>query len=148
MTRARVERIEPNVWDARQFLARAVELLEDGGNETDTPANRVILLHTAAIAACDAVLSLNGRRVVGSEGGHILRLEEAEALLPADHRELFERLDENRLTRGEASYAAAFVPADDAETSYPLVQQLVALTSAHIDAVSPDWAAGEEDGTP
>ena len=140
---ARIEPTEVDVWGARTFLERARELLVDGARAENSPASRLILLHSAAMASCDAVLSANGRRVVGSDGGHLLRLQQAETLLRGDHRRLFATLEDSRASRNTASYAAAFVPADDVESSRIAVAELVALVAVHVDAGSPDWTLGD-----
>jgi len=143
VTEARVERTAVDVWGARAFMGRARELLSDGERSENTPASRMILLHSASMAACDAILSVNGRRIVGSDGGHVLRLEQAVALLAGDHRDLFARLEESRASRHGVSYAAGFVPADDVESSCAAVQELVGIAATHVDAQLPDWAADE-----
>jgi hypothetical protein len=140
---ARVEATGVDLWGARTFLERARELLADGAKAENSAASRLILLHTATVAACDAVLSASGRRFVGSDGGHLLRLREAEELLRGDHRRLFEGLEASRGSRNAASYAAAFVPADDVESSQIAVAELVAVVAAHLDARSPDWLVDE-----
>jgi hypothetical protein len=101
----------------------------------------MILLHSAAMAACDAIcLSINGKRIVGSDGSHRLRLEQAETLLRGDNRRLFATLEDSRASRNSASYPAGFVPADDIEASCASVEDLVAIAAVHVDEQSPDWA--------
>ncbi|MGA2166253.1 MAG: hypothetical protein ABSH36_17555 [Solirubrobacteraceae bacterium] len=92
------------------------------------------------MAACDAILSINGKRIVGSDGSHRLRLEQAETLLRGDNRRLFATLEDSRASRNLASYAAGFVPADDIEASCAAVDELVAIAAVHVDAQSPGWA--------
>jgi hypothetical protein len=92
----------------------------------------MILLHSAAMAACDAILSVNGKRIVGSDGGHLLRLEQAETLLRGDNRHLFATLEDSRASRNIASYAAGFVPADDIEASCASVEELVTIAAVHV----------------
>lgn len=140
MPDARVEPVEIDVWGARAFMERARELLADGARSENTPASRMILLHSAAMAACDAILSINGKRIVGSDGSHRLRLEQAETLLRGDNRRLFATLEDSRASRNLASYAAGFVPADDIEASCAAVDELVAIAAVHVDAQSPGWA--------
>lgn len=82
MTDARVDRVEPDVWAARAFLEQAQRLLQDGAEERISPEGRQILLHGAVVAGCDAILAVNGRQIVGSDGGHRLRLATAQSLLP------------------------------------------------------------------
>jgi hypothetical protein len=108
---ARVEPVEIDVWGARAFMERSRELLADGARSENTPASRMILLHSAAMAACDAILSINGKRIVGSDGSHRLRLKQAETLLRGDNRRLFATLEDSRASRNLASYAAgSFLP--------------------------------------
>ena len=93
MTDARVEDVAPDPWGAQGFLANARRLLADGSRAENSAEGRQLLLHSAAMAACDALLALEGRQVVGSDRGHQLRLAEAENLLAGEHSALFERLD-------------------------------------------------------
>jgi hypothetical protein len=132
MTKAAVERVEPDPWLARAFLDSARSFVDDGSSERNSDASRQLLLHSAAIAACDAVLAVNGRRVTGADGGHKLRLEAAEDLLPDASDGLFVRLDDARMTRNEASYAAGLVPAVSVQEALEAVRELIDLAETHV----------------
>lgn len=143
MTDARVDRVEPDVWAARAFLEQAQRLLQDGAEERISPEGRQILLHGAVVAGCDAILAVNGRQIVGSDGGHRLRLATAQSLLPQDLDELFERLDDARMDRNEASYAAALLPTDVVEEALSAVGELVGLANAHVSPKLPPYLSSE-----
>lgn len=134
MAEARLTRIIPDATLARSFLIRAQEFSADGARDRNSHASRQVLLHNAAIAACDAVLAINGFEVEGSEGGHRLRLEKAEQLLGDDHRSLFEELDDARLARGTVSYAAGFALEADVEVALMAVRALVEHVELYIGA--------------
>src|SRR4051812_23468074 len=108
MTQAKLTRIAPDPTLASAFLDRARSFLDDGSAKDLSQASRQVLLHNAAIAACDAVLAVSGFQVEGSERGHRLRLEKAEELLSGDLVDLFERLESVRMTRADISYRAGF----------------------------------------
>ncbi len=66
--RAQVERRGEDPWAALEFLDQARRFLSDGQAEPISPEGRQVLLHNAAVAACDAVLAINGLEVTGSDG--------------------------------------------------------------------------------
>ena len=99
MTKAELESIEPDAFLAAGFLDRASALARDAGVQGLGDEARLVLLHSATIAACDAALSINGWRVRGSDGGHRLRIRQTSALLGAEEPGLFDRLDDTRLSR-------------------------------------------------
>jgi hypothetical protein len=143
MTKAAIERVEPDPWLARAFLDSARSFVEDGACERNSAASRQLLLHSAAIAARDAVLAINGRRVTGSDGGHMLRLEVTEGLLPDAPNDLFLRLDDARMMRNEASYAASVVPAASVDEALKAVRELVDLATAHTVPNLPPYLDGD-----
>ena len=87
MTDARVERIEPDPLLAADFLDQAKSFAADGAPNTLSAASRQVLLHSSVVAACDALLAINGRKIEGSDGSHRLRLTETQPLLGGDHFE-------------------------------------------------------------
>jgi hypothetical protein len=139
MTEARVEPIAPDPWLAAEALDNARSFAADGANSALTAASRQMLLQQAAIRACDALLAIYGRRVVGSDGGHALRLVEARASLAGEHDDLFERLDEGRASRNQASYRGGFVAEEDVEAMTGAVCDLVALVTERVRPELPDW---------
>lgn len=141
MTHARAERVEPDPWLAAGFLARAKKFAADGSVETLSPESRQILMHSATVAGCDAVLAVSGRRIEGSDGGHRLRLTETQLLLAGEHDELFEVLDEARAIRNEVSYAAGLAAPTDVEETAAAVRELVGLIEEHVTPHLPDWKA-------
>lgn len=90
-----------------------------------------MLLHNAAICACDAILQAAGLRVTSGDNAHALRLETALERLDGDTEELLESLDASRERRNEASYAASFVPkaslADARESTTELLERVRGL---------------------
>src|SRR5215210_5992132 len=124
MTEASVELIPPDPWLAHSHFHRALEFIGDGEQTSLSAAGRLVLLHDAALSLCDAVLAINGREVRGSDGGHVLRLQQAQKLLGDGLRDLFERLDDGRLARGDASYRAAPIPEAGPEAALQAVVEL------------------------
>lgn len=138
MTEARIEPTGPDPWLAAAFLARARLFAVDGSAEISAES-RQLLLHSAAIAACDAVLAIEGRVVTGSDGGHRLRLVEAERILPGGHDDLFEALDEARSVRHDVSYAIGLAASPDIEKTALAVRELLTLVEGHVAPHLPDW---------
>jgi hypothetical protein len=125
VTHARIRKIDPDRTLAERFLKQAKGFLSDGASAVVSRESRQVLLHNAAIAACDGVLAAEGFEVEGSEGGHGLRLEKAEKLLGGDLEDLFERLDSVRMTRADASYRAGLVADHDVDEAAVAVAELV-----------------------
>ncbi len=106
-------------------------------SDADAPISaesQAVLLHNAAVSACDAILQAVGLRVTGGERSHILRLETALEQLDGDTEELLEALDASRERRNEASYAASFVPeaslSDAREATTELLERVRAILNA------------------
>lgn len=102
MTDARTEQVHAGRITAREFLDQASHFLDDARIDGLGPPSRIVLLHNAAIAACDAILQAVGLRVTSGDRSHILRLETALDKLDADTEELLERLDASRERRNES----------------------------------------------
>jgi len=147
VTEARLERIEPDPWLASAFLDRANQFAVDGARTGLAVESRQILLHNAVIAACDSVLAITGHEVVGSDGGHQLRLQKVERIL-GDHGVLFERLDELRATRNQVSYAAAPVLLPEADEAVAAVAALIGLADERVRPHLPDWLTNGEEKPP
>ena len=109
MTDARVETVYADRVEARHFLAQAEAFLNDANTSSLSAPSQAVLVHNAAISACDAILRAVGLRVTPGDGSHVLRLETALEQIDGDTEELLERLDASRARRNEASYAAEFV---------------------------------------
>jgi hypothetical protein len=139
MTDASIERIAPDPRLATDFLTRARQFAGDAAHRDLAPESRQLLLHQAVVSCCDAVLAIEGRRVVGSDGGHRLRIGEVSKLLPGDHWELFERLDDARMTRNRVSYGA-IVLAPDWDDAAGDVAELLALAEARLEPLLRGWA--------
>lgn len=139
MTRAEIERGGPDPYAANAFLGRAKQFASDGGTTQLSPEGRQLLLHAAVVAACDALLAIEGRSVVGADGGHQLRLDEAQRLLPGGHVNLFDRLEEARGSRNRASYSAAPVPVPDVIEASAMVGELVVIVNAYVGPRLPEW---------
>jgi len=145
MTDAQLERISPDAWLAGDFLGRAKLFAIDGARDQLRTESRQVLLHNAVIAACDALLAVKGYQVTGSDGGHRLRISKASELLPDAHVELFESLDDARVSRNDASYAAAPVPALEIEDTVVDVRTLIGLVDREVKPLLPEWRSGAED---
>jgi hypothetical protein len=111
MTDARVEKVYADRVRAREFLNQADRFRGDADTPDLSGESQSVLLHNAAICACDAILQATGLRMTSGDNAHVLRLETALEHLKGDTEELLESLDASRERRNEASYAAAFVPA-------------------------------------
>jgi hypothetical protein len=110
LTEARIEKVHADRVGAREFLAQAQTFLQDSTVGELSAESQAVLLHNAAISACDAILLADGLRVTSGDGAHLVRLEAALEQIDGDTEELLERLDASRSRRNEASYAAGFVP--------------------------------------
>lgn len=110
MSDARVERVHADRVGAREFLVQADGFVTDADRHGLSAPSRAVLLHSAAVCACDAILQAAGLRVSAGDRSHVLRLETALAEVDGDTEDLLERLDASRARRNEASYAAGFVP--------------------------------------
>ncbi len=128
MTEARVEKVYADRMGAREsFLSQANEFFTDASCSRLGSQSRSVLLHNAAIAACDAILQAAGERVTSGDRSHILRLEAALGHLDGDTEELLERLDASRERRNEASYAASAVPLASLDDAHEAVAELIQL---------------------
>jgi hypothetical protein len=127
MTESRLEQVHADRIGARVFLAQAEAFFEDANLSGLRSESRSVLLHNAAVAACDAILQAAGQRVTPGDRSHILRLEVALSHLDGDTAELLERLDASRERRNEASYAAGFVPQASIDDAREAVAELVEL---------------------
>jgi hypothetical protein len=91
-----------------------------------------VLVHSAVIAACDAVLAANGLRVSSGDRGHVLRIDTALNHLDGDTEELNERLDAARERRNDASYSALPVPAASVDDALEAATELVERARRHV----------------
>jgi hypothetical protein len=87
MTEARIERVPADPITARQFLAQGRVFLDDALTDLSNES-RQVLLHQAAICACDAILLAKGLRVSAGDRAHMLRFERAMGELPGATSEL------------------------------------------------------------
>ncbi len=131
MTDARVEKVYADRVRAREFLSQADRFRGDADIPDLSAESQSVLLHNAAICACDAILQAIGLRTTSGDNAHALRLETALEHLEGDTEELLESLDVSRERRNEASYAAAFVPetslADAREATTELLERVRAF---------------------
>jgi hypothetical protein len=127
VTDARVQQIHEDRETGRSYLAQAEDFLADARNEGNTNESRAVLIHSAVIAACDAVLAAEGLRVGSGERAHILRIDTALDQLDGDTTELNEALDAARARRNDASYNAMPVAgasvADGIEAAASLIER-------------------------
>jgi hypothetical protein len=143
VTEATTERIEPDPLLAGDFLRGARRAASDSAKPGLHAESRQLLLHEAAKAACDAVLAVNGWQVVGSDGGHRLRLKQARDLLGGFDEELFERLDDLRQSRNQVSYSALSAKHSEVDAASAAVSALVDLAAAAVEPHLPDWQSGQ-----
>jgi hypothetical protein len=139
MSEARLERIERDPYLAKSFLLRARRFAADAKRRELAAETRQVVLHSATIAACDAALAIEGFEVVGIEGGHKLRIETALDLLPDVPDDMFDRLDDARLSRNQVSYAAGFSTSEDLDAAEAAVTALIALVEESVGSRLPDW---------
>lgn len=132
MTDARVENVYADRIEARHFLAQAEGFLTDANTSSLSAPSQAVLLHNAAISACDAILQAVGLRVTPGDGSHALRLEEALKQIEGDTEELLERLDASRARRNEASYAAGFVAEASVSDAREATTELVAVARTFV----------------
>jgi hypothetical protein len=134
MTAARVEKVYEDRIGARVFLAQADTFLGDADATGLSAPSRSILLHGAAVSACDAILQAAGQRVTAGDGAHVLRLETALEHLDGDTEDLLERLDASRARRNEASYAAEFIAQASIDEAREATTELIELARGFLDA--------------
>lgn len=134
MTDARIEKVHADRVRAREFLAQAQRFASDGDLPGLRPESRVILLHNATLAACDAILQSVGLRVTSGDGAHLLRIETSLDQLDQDTEELLESLDASRERRNEASYAALYVAEASAAEAHEATAELIELARGFVDS--------------
>ncbi|WP_445150541.1 hypothetical protein [Baekduia sp. Peel2402] len=122
----------PDPSTAREFLSQAETFFSDASSQDNSNESRALLTHQAAVAACDAVLTFEGQRIAGVDGGHDLRLATARTALGGDLIELFERLDESKSWRNDASYRAQVVPAAILADALEATGELIELVRVHV----------------
>ncbi len=130
MTEARVEHVYADRVSAGEYLEQAEGFLADADADGLRPPSRAVLLHSATVCACDAILQAVGLRVTSGDRAHVLRLETALAQVGDDTDELLESLDATRERRNEASYHAAFVPQSSVVEAREAAAELLALATA------------------
>jgi hypothetical protein len=140
VTDARIEQVHADRITALEFLDQASDFLNDARVDGLGPASRIVLLHNAAIAACDAILQAVGLRITRGDRSHILRLETALHELGVDTDELLGRLDASRERRNEASYGGSFIAQASVRDAEEATTELLDLARAFIGAS--DAAAG------
>jgi len=126
VTEARVQKVHASRLDAQTHLDQAKKFQRDADADLSAES-RSVLLHNAAISACDAILQAAGLRVTSGDDAHILRLERAIAQLGVDTEDLLERLDASRSRRNEASYAAMPVAEASVDEAREATAELIEL---------------------
>jgi hypothetical protein len=132
VTDARVEEVYEDRVRAREFLAEADAFLVDADKVTLSAESRSVLLHTAAVCACDALLQAVGLRITSGDRSQVLRLETALARIDGDTEDLLESLDASRERRNEASYAAGFVAQASVADAHEATVELVELARSFV----------------
>lgn len=103
-----MERVFEDSVTAREFLRHAEGFFADAEATGLNAPSRAVLLHQAAVSACDAILQSAGLRVTSGDGSHVLRIEVALEQIEGNTEELLERLDASRVRRNEASHQPGF----------------------------------------
>jgi hypothetical protein len=124
---ARVEKVHADRLGARSHLAQAEKFQTDADAASLSAESRSVLLHNAAISACNAILQATGLRVTSGDGAHLLRLETALTQLKHDTSDLLERLDASRSRRNEASYASMLVAQASVDEAREATIELIEL---------------------
>jgi hypothetical protein len=133
MTEARVEEVPADRVTAREFLAQGRVFLDDAVAPLSNES-RQVLLHQAAICACDAILLAAGLRVSAGDRAHVLRLQRALDELPGPTDDLFEALDAARVIRVDASYRATPVASASVDDAAEAAHELYARTAELLES--------------
>jgi|SRR5665213_892080 len=132
MSDARLEKVYEDKLRAGEFFEQAETFLVDSGLNGLSSASRSVLIHNATTCACDAILQAVGLRVTSGERAHVLRLQAAMERIEEDTDELFERLDDSRHRRNEASYAAAITPKASVADAHEAATELLELARTFV----------------
>lgn len=133
MTDARVEEVYEDRIRAREFLEQADRFRADADVDGLSAESQAVLLHNAAVCACDAILQAAGLRVTSGNGAHVVRLEGALGQLGGDTEDLLDGLDASRERRNEASYAASFVPEASISDAREATTELLERARSFVD---------------
>ena len=133
MTDARVEKVYADRVRAREFLQQALQFQGDAASRNLSAESQSVLLHNAAVCACDAILQATGLRVTPGDRSHVLRLKTALEQLDGDTTELLESLDVSREQRNVVSYAASFTPQAILAEAREATEHLLDLTKAMLE---------------
>ena len=126
MTAARVQKVHADRLGARTHLDQAEKFQSDADADLSTES-RSVLLHNAALSACNAILQAVGLRVTSGDGSHLLRLETALEQIDHDTEDLLERLDVSRSRRNEASYASMLIAQASVDEAREATAELIGL---------------------
>lgn len=132
MTRADLERVEPDAGRAQDFLAQSQRFIEDAERDTTNLESAVVLYWNACISAMDALLAVEGLRVGSGEDSHAVRVEGARQILGAGFGDLCDRLDEWRRERHDVSYAAIRPAAADVAALQTDGRDILAAAEGHV----------------
>jgi hypothetical protein len=132
VTRAELERVEPDAGRAQDFIAQSRLFLEDAERDTTNLESAVILYWSACIGAMDALLAFEGLRVGSGEGSHAVRVEGARRILGAGFNDLCDHLDEWRRERHDVSYAAITPAVADVAALQADARDIFAAAEGHV----------------
>lgn len=133
MTDARVEKVHADQIGATEYFSQAELFARDADTKALTAISQAVLLHTATVCACDAILQSAGLRVTPGDRSHALRLTTALNEIEADTDELLERLDASRERRNEASYAAGIVAEASLADAREATKELIELARGFLN---------------
>ncbi len=133
MTEARVQKVHADRLGARTHLDQAEKFQSDADADLSTES-RSVLLHNAALSACNAILQAAGLRVTSGDRSHLVRLETALEQFDEDTEDLLERLDASRSRRNEASYASMLIAQASVDEAREATAELIELARDFVGA--------------
>ena len=131
MTEARVQKVHADRLGARTHLDQAEKFQGDADADLSTES-RSVLLHNAALSACNAILQAAGLRVTSGDRSHLLRLETALEQFDDDTEDLLERLDASRSRRNEASYASMLIAQASVDEAREATAELIEFARDYV----------------
>ncbi len=133
MTRAKVQKVEPDKVAATQLIAQARAHLESARIDGVDSQSAYGICYQAALKAMVASLLADGRRVGSGAGGHIVTIQQAEAHLDLDPA-VSARIDHMRRTRHRVFYDGDEVSELELEGALDDAGAVVAAAAEAVDA--------------
>ena len=133
MTRAKVQRVEPDRVAAAELIAQARTHLESARLDGIDAQSAYGIAYQAALKAMVAALLADGTRVTSGAGGHIVTIQEAQARLDLDPA-VSSRVDHMRRTRHRVFYDGDDVSELELEGALRDAETVVAAVAEVVDA--------------